>query len=592
MTPRERNTALALIALLTVGVGGLLGYTLVYQPLEQKWAAADRLDAEIVEIGRKTQNMLALRPRIRQMARESLPADLNVAKAQYRLLLERLLQRANIGDFKIPEVRILDNRPPVTPELVLPNPTPAAPAATTKKPAYTRLEYRISARRVTVWQVADFLEAFYRVELAHQITGLRIVRDNKPTETRAGLDLEVTLEALILDLNKGDERTTLFAVPPAAAAVVGPLGAELLARNPELNRNLMPAPAPPLLAAHRDYSYLALRDPFYGPLPPPRPPEPLTLARLSDVVLSRDEKPVTVRVWLSGEGSTGAKVTATASGSLLPEGDLAVDPKTYVITIPGVPEDTPESATSTVTVVATSADGSQTRKASFRVSVARKKEDPTPPPPPKVDVSAAIRLVGISSGSDGRMTAIIKDAAAPAKYELVATPQKVEVVKWWQATSKTWKKDLDYDHPPGVLAIADDYSATRRTFRVLLIEDDAVIVAEVPQPEPAKGDGRSGGSGSGGGFGPGGGFRPSGGSGRSGGYTSSVTPRQGPASPLAAVVGNPPTAVPVPTLYRWPIGKSLKELQPLSGTEAQAVRTRVAAHGHLAGTVFSADRRD
>jgi hypothetical protein len=581
----ERITTFALIGLIVVGVGGLLGYTLVYQPLEQKWAAADRLEEEITDIQRKVQALVALKPRLQEMKRQSLPADINVAKAQYRLLLERLLQQARISEFKIPEVRILDSRPPVTPELVLPNPTPANPNGTIKKPAYTRLEYRITARRTNIWQIADFLQGFYRVDLAHQITAFRISRDNKPTESRSGLDFDVTIEAIILQLNKADERATLFPVPTAVGAVSGNLGIEAVARKPEVNRLLLPAPATPPLAKDRDYSYLALRDMFYGPLPPPRPPEPFVMSRLSDVTLSRDEKPATVRVWLSGEGAVGAKVVATASGSLLPEGELPVDPKTYVITIPGVPEDTPESATATVTVVATSADGSKTQKGSFRVTVARKKEEP-PPPAPKVDVSAAIRLIGITSDSNGTMTAIIKDAAAPYRYELVAGSKKVEVVKWWQATNKIWKKDLDYDQPAGVLLISDDYSATRRTFKVIAIEDDAVILSETPKVEAATSDSKAPAA-------PGGGFRTPGGGFRTpGGPSSPVAVRQGPVTPLAALTGNPITAIPTPTLYRWPIGKSLLELKPLDAAEARTVLRQVAAHGPLAGTSFTSNGRN
>src|SRR5205823_14956656 len=125
-------------------------------------------------------------------------------------------------------------------------------------------------------------------------------------------------------------------------------------------------PSTPVLATrHRDYSLIALKDLFYGPLPPPRPPEPFTLGRIADVVLKRDDKPHEVTVKVSGVGSEGAKVVASASGNLLPEGELKVDPKTHAITIPGVAEDTSDYAHSTVSVVATSADG-KTLKGSFK----------------------------------------------------------------------------------------------------------------------------------------------------------------------------------------------------------------------------------
>ena len=109
------------------------------------------------------------------------------------------------------------------------------------------------------------------------------------------------------------------------------------------------------------------------------------------------------------------KVTATASGSLLPEGDLTVDYDAGTITIPAV--DTgrrPTTATSKVEVVAISARRQDRRRESFTVAVEKM---PDPPPRP-VDISSAIRLVIVSLASDGTARATIKDNANPFRYEI------------------------------------------------------------------------------------------------------------------------------------------------------------------------------
>lgn len=552
MTSRERLLAVLLLGLIALGGGGVLGYFLVYAPLEEKRAAAQKLDDEASEFDSKSAAVTAARQRLAAVKRQSLPPDLNQAKAQYKLLLEQLLRDAKLTDHKIPDMRVLDSRAPTTPELVIAAPAavgngsalPAAAGAPAlaapkaqKKPAYTRLEFKVEVKKADIWQVVDFLRAFYSVDLLHQITFLNIVRDNKPTDARNGLDVHLTVEAIILD--KADARKTLL--PPT------------------------PTPAAVLAAPARDYSFLAWKDMFYGVLPPPNV-TPLTLGRIDSVTLGRDEKSAEVKLRLSGDGATGAKVVATASGKLIPEGELKFDPKTNTIAIPGAGTDeTPEGATSTISVVVTNVEG-VTAKRSFDVTIAKKPVEPEPPKP-KIDIASAIRLVILSGSSEGGPKAVIYDAANPFKYELTTVGKKVEVRRFWQASGKTWKKDLDYDQPAGVLAFADDFSATKRTFQVVAFEGDAVVVSETARTEAPKTETprRPGGS------------RP-------------TTPKQGPGEPLAAVAGSIATAVPAPTLYRWTLGRSLGELGKLSPDEAKAILKRVAADGPIVGVTASSDK--
>jgi len=540
-----------LIGLIVLGGGAVLGYLFIYSPLQDKNAVAEKLQSEANDFDDKANAVRAARLKIAAAKRQSLPPDLNQAKAQYKLLLEKLLRDANLTDHKIPDMRILDSRAPTTPELVLPNPNaplaklpsatpaPSSPGAapltvsqTLKKPAYTRLEFKVEAKKADIWQIVDFLKAFYSVDLLHQITFINIIQNNKVAEGRNGLDLHLTIEAIILD--KAEPRKDLL---PAT-----------------------PSPSNVLASNARDYSFIAWKDMFYGVLPPPNL-TPLTIARFDSVTLERDEKPVEVKVKLTGEGSTGAKIVATASGSLIPEGELKVDPKTNTISIPGVGmEDTPESATSTISVEAISPEGI-TKKSSFKVSIAKKPEVIIPKP--TIDISAAIKLVILSGRSDGQVKAVIYDAANPFKFEITATGKKIEVLRFWQATGKTWKKDRDYEHPDGVLAFADDFSATKRTFQVVAFEDDAVILSESGRSVTSQTEAPKKGS------------RP-----------SSAT-KQGPAEPLALVASNLATAIPPPTLYRWTLGKSLGELSKLAPADAKLLLEKIAIDGPIVNAAVS-----
>jgi hypothetical protein len=628
MNSRESTMVWILLGACVLGGGGVLGYMLVYSPLQDKWDEAKKLENENSDLDSKITMITAARAKIAEMRRQSLPQDLNQAKTEYKLLLERLLQAAKISDYKLPDARVLDTRAPITPVLAIPNPTPADPMGTVKKPAYTRLEFRIDIRGATIWQLVDFLSAYYKLDLLHQITELNITRDNKATDIRSGLEIHITCEAVILDQTdmrpaseqeksrlRADPRPALFPVSTAVGAVGGNLAVQAVARKVEVARGLTPTAADSLLSAKkRDYSFLALRDMFYGLLPPEKPQPPFSLGSIDNVTINKPEEASTVKFKVSGEGSAHAKFTATASGSLLTEGPLTVDEKTHTISIPKVSAELGSSATSTISVTATSSEG-KVEKRSFTVAMGKppfKMKDPGP------DIASAIKLTMVTGDSDGSVKAVIFDAANPYQYKLTGTSKSVEIVRWHPWVPKKgelkrdWETDKTYTHPPGVLAFADDFSRTKRTFKVLAIEPDAVIVEDITPPELRrgqwKGGGRPGGFGPGG-FGPGGGgpggFGPPGGGGPGGfgpgGFVPpAAPPPQKPAEPLSALVGNAPLSLPDPELYRWPLGKSLKEvLAPpdpttheshrLSADEAKKILKRIASEGPVGQMTVSSN---
>src|SRR5262245_9394099 len=117
MTSREHTLAIVLLGLILLGGGGALGYMFVYVPLQEKKAAAQKLQGEVDDLDLKVTGMVKAAPQVAEIKRQSLPPDENVAKAQYKLLLERLLLQANIKNYTIPDARVSVGRPPVTPEL-------------------------------------------------------------------------------------------------------------------------------------------------------------------------------------------------------------------------------------------------------------------------------------------------------------------------------------------------------------------------------------------------------------------------------------------------------------------------------------------
>jgi hypothetical protein len=521
MSPRERNLAIGIVAIIVLGGGGFGGYTFVYSPLEDTNAAIqqlrDEIDGTAEKQGLENRVMMMKKagPQIAMVKRESLPLSLDVAKTQYRFLLERLLKQAKITDVQSPTATELASKAPVTPEL--------AP----KKPAYTRLQFAIDIHKVTIWQIADFLYEFYQLDLLHQITELKITRHNKPKEMRNGLEAHIVIEALILD--GAEQKATLFPVVSAGrltssgeavAAIGGGRAVEAVAANPELSRRVTALTNAPVLATRsRDYSLIARKDIFYGMLPD-KPPPALSIVKIEDMQIRPGQPIPPVKVIPIGEGSEDVKVTALASyGSLLPQGPLKVDPVTHTISFPPVNEEAASNSLSGISVVATSADGKKQAKTNFKVEFAQGASL-------KDDIASVIKLTMITGSSDGIVTAQIIDNANPFKYVISANAKTgIGVVRFEQVGFK-WKEQQDYKYPPGILTFTDDSTRTKRTLKVVAIEYKSLIVADLGKPDP-KTDPKTT---RGGGRGPGGGGAP---------------PRRGPADPLSALLGNAATAVPV-----------------------------------------------
>jgi hypothetical protein len=198
----------------------------------------------------------------------------------------------------------------------------------------------------------------------------------------------------------------------------------------------------------------------------------------------------------------------------------------------------------------------------------------TDPPPPrqekqKDDTSAYIRLTGFGRNSDGTGTAFIHDLAGRLDYEIEMRREKGKLVprveKFYYAKNsrKSFGAETELD-------ISEETSATRRLFKVIGFDNDAIILGEwapgealaPPAPAPRPFGPPGGAAFPGGGFDDefGGGFQP----------PVPAAPK-GPSRPkvpaATAVVGGAGYALPQLKVFAWKAGEPLSKITELYGDE-------------------------
>jgi hypothetical protein len=566
MSTRERTLAILLIGFIALAANGLAGYFLLWSPMESARAEQRKLTDEVTKAEGEVAVVRRAAPKLAEARRRSLPADETRARQAYQDLLEGLLRKANApAGFKI-TAKPTDAKGIPT----LPN---------SKNPVYKRVVLEITIPKADLWVVHDFLTAYYKLNLLQQITAMNITREEDPqaarragtssssaTAPRNDLKVVMTTEAIILD--GAEERRTALPVPTAFAAVGGWRGYHAVALTPEAGRRLTPIQFAPVLSPkHRDYSLIVKRDIFHGPYPDV---EPLRIGKINEVALKAGDKSPSVRIPLTGDLGVAGRVTlaAKADGKLIPATGLRVDQNARTVTVSPAQG---ESGTATVTVTATGANG-QTATSTFRVSVAESAKS-------KEDISTDIRLVGVSTGSDGSATAYIRDNFNPHDYVIEVTGKTVRVEKYEYIVPTRRTLDKDYrDFESKVLHISDDnVSATDRTFKVIGVEPAGLVLLDVKPPkkvaaEPIKVDVKGPQPGK---FGPGK-FTPMGGPAKA---PAAATPPV--STPLAAAVGGAAAAgAPTgPPVYRWPAGQPLSKLVPVPADEARKILQKVEQSG-------------
>lgn len=250
MNQRERVLAVVLLVVIFIGGGGFAGYLLFYRSFRNANLRMQKLQQDVAANERKLGEMETSLPRLQQLKKMSLPADVNLAQREYEAEMSRLLRQAEFAG----------GTPTITAKPVEKRETVTA----AKRLPFIRLSFDIEARGELASVVA-FLDAFYRLPLLHRIKTISIVRQattgqggtpalpGMPGREQRQNDLVLTasIEALVLDgAEKRDKLVPDGVKPP-----------ERLAHTKE------------------QYVSIAGRNIFYGPPPPPAP------------VVERDTKP-------------------------------------------------------------------------------------------------------------------------------------------------------------------------------------------------------------------------------------------------------------------------------------------------------------
>lgn len=235
---RERLLAVLLLGVIFTAGGGFLGYQFLYRPVAERQGYAATLTADIAKANDRVAAIQKDLPRLEKAKKRSLPADIDLARREYEGQVSRMLREAQF----IPTSITIDSRPPET---------TGVPVVTPRKPAYSRLTYTVQARGTTE-SLVDFLEAFYSLDLLHQIKKISVQRVATATAPSAGgqggsaprneVDVGLTLEAIVLD--QAEKRKTLTTATPTGLASLASLA-----------------------SAKRDYGAIAGKDIFFGPPP-------------------------------------------------------------------------------------------------------------------------------------------------------------------------------------------------------------------------------------------------------------------------------------------------------------------------------------
>lgn len=219
MSTRERK----LVMLLAVfGLFGLLfgAYQLVWQPIQDGKKKLAELRDDLGEKQEKLEKYQKDRRRLDAAKKRSLPANPEDARREYEAVLGRLLRSAGVT---APNVVPKDN--PDTQRI-----PQIEEANGRKRPAYSRVGFEITLKKVDLPTVAKFLEGYYGLNLLQQITHFEIKRTDAEiaqagrrgaaTGDRTDLEVKLVTEAIILD--GAENRKTLLPVPTGGEEALHP----------------------------------------------------------------------------------------------------------------------------------------------------------------------------------------------------------------------------------------------------------------------------------------------------------------------------------------------------------------------------------
>lgn len=305
MTTRERHLAVVLVAVLGVFGLGFVSYQFVLSPLLDKNKQIQLRKSEIAQLEADILSVQVEKKKFEASRQQSLPADVGLAREQYGNLLEKICRRTELTQ----DLKIIPGEPD----------NKSVPTIAPKKPAYTKLTYKLAAKG-ELYNLVDFMRHFYQMPLLHTIKAMNIQRPSEArSRDRRELDIDLTIEALVLD--SAPDRATLLPVVRELALMSG--SAAVTGFNLQLVATGRGDPVPPtgvLADASREYLAIAGKDVFFGPTPE----RPVKNSREDDISKFIELTEVTSRedgtcraVFRDKLNNTDYVITQETSGKLL-----------------------------------------------------------------------------------------------------------------------------------------------------------------------------------------------------------------------------------------------------------------------------------
>ncbi len=169
MTVRERFLAMGVLGFVTLAGVALIVSQFVVSPLRERGRSIDKLKSDIAEKRDRIATILAEKPKMELWRKQSLPADIGLARLEYEKYLRELFRQSGFeGSTVSVTPRPLETR---TGLLTLPG---------KKDPAFTPMTFAVQAQGDAtlpgpqLGDLVDFLERFYRTPLLHQIKSMTI----------------------------------------------------------------------------------------------------------------------------------------------------------------------------------------------------------------------------------------------------------------------------------------------------------------------------------------------------------------------------------------------------------------------------------
>jgi hypothetical protein len=268
MSVRERFLAAGVLGLLLLAGVGLMVSQFIISPLRERSRMIGDLKDKIVDKNIRVAEILAAKAKLELWRKQSLPADVGLARLEYEKFLRELFRLSGFegSSFSVTPGK-LDARTGAT-----------GPGK--KEQPFTPQTFAVEANGEEA-DLVEFLERFYRTPLLHQIKSMNISRDINPQANLGGppglrtpqasknqLKVKMNIEALVL--HDADKRNELLPGVDRQLAAADVLGTLLSAPSGFALFPWAVGPTGPggpgiLAVPSREYASIAGKDIFYGP---------------------------------------------------------------------------------------------------------------------------------------------------------------------------------------------------------------------------------------------------------------------------------------------------------------------------------------